>query len=150
QDLNAAVSADGQYGDFSGSMDASFSSSVHITQEDTSIYAQSFVTSVEEAVEGSHLNTDTSNLGIFRSNCGTHYVTAIIYGGELVALLQAADRSEEDRAKFDAHVTAALIGVGSGHGDVTQSAKTLRTHEDLRIEVSKSGAPGNLPTTPED
>lgn len=136
----------------SGSARVSFSNTIEITQRDTTMLAQNVVSTIEQGTKREP-NLDVFKDGDlardpaqFRRLCGTHYVGAIIWGGELIMALQASDRSEAARSSFETNVRATFTA-GSGTVDFQKAIEKLKTHEELRIVGRKAGGGGNTAYT---
>ena len=84
-----------------------------------------------------------------REQCGTHYVQAIIAGGELYATLSQTVRSEAESSEF----SVAVSGSGSGYSGSANTSTALeqsRFDKTVKIQGSYAGGNGPNPTTPTD
>lgn len=128
----------------SGSARMSFSNAIEITQRDTTMLAQNVVSTIEAGTKRGPISDLLKNEELardpaqFRRLCGTHYVGAITWGGELIMTLQASDRSEAARSSFETNVRATFTA-GSGSADFKKAIEKLKTHEELRIVGRKAG-----------
>ncbi|UZF92070.1 hypothetical protein [Bosea sp. NBC_00550] len=144
----AELSGEAKYAALTASARISFARSINITQKDQTMFIQNIVSTVETGSTREGLlpiyGDMSSDVSQFRRRCGTHYVSTIMYGGELLMTLQSSDRDEQKRSKFEANVRAAGAA-GKGSATYTQSVTELKNHDELRIVGRKAGGGSTTP-----
>jgi len=144
----AEVKGEARYAAITASARISFAKSINITQKDQTMFIQNIVSTVETGStrEGLHppYGAMLSDVSQFRRRCGTHYVSTIMYGGELLMTLQSSDRDEQKRSKFEANVRAAGAAA-QGSATYSQTVTELKKHDELRIAGRKAGGGSTTP-----
>ncbi|QEL21937.1 hypothetical protein FQV39_04605 [Bosea sp. F3-2] len=140
--LVASASGQAKFAVMSASARMSFARSVSISRNDTTMLIRHVISTVEiGSTVGDILpgyNSPKVKAPQFRRECGTHFVSTIIYGGELIMALQATERDEARKEQFEANVRAASSAM-SGSGDVRTTKEQLSKHSYLRIQGRKAG-----------
>ncbi|WP_284448010.1 hypothetical protein [Pseudoxanthomonas mexicana] len=154
--LNVSVSAAYKSLGSSAGGRASYLNSYNTSSSNTTIVARnrietgfdylddiSLVDSIRRKVE---VNGSVDTLAL-REQCGTHYVQAIIVGGELYALLTQSVRSEREKTEFS---TAASGSGGGFSGSISANTalEESRFNSTVKIQGGYSGGNGVNPTAP--
>lgn len=136
--LSASAGGEARFSIYSGSARASFAKSLEVQRNDTTIVVQNEVSSEEVGSVRTGAVDNGGDLVKFRRRCGTHYVSTIVYGGELLMALQASDQSTLSKTQFEANVRAA-VGAASGSAEYQESLQRLQSQNRLRITGRKAG-----------
>lgn len=136
--LSASAGGEARFSIYSGSARASFAKSLEVQRSDTTIVVQNEVSSEEVGSVRTGAIDNGGDLVKFRRRCGTHYVSTIVYGGELLMALQASDQSTSSKSQFEASVRAA-VGAASGSTEYQESVQRLQSQNRLRITGRKAG-----------
>lgn len=143
--LVMAANASAKFTVVNASAKMRFSESVSISRHDATVLLQYRVTSAEQGLlleSASPLKTDyqrrTSDPLDFRKYCGTHYVSSISTGGELIMTLQSGIREWKSRKAFTAAVRGAA-GAYAANVKVDQSQEKSLKNSDLTIVGRKAG-----------
>ena len=85
----------------------------------------------------------------FRRRCGTHFLSSLISGGELYAVLSQTITSEKEKEEFSAAAQASYAGLQADLSSKTELEKS-RFAKSIRIQGSISGGDNNIFMTPEE
>lgn len=85
----------------------------------------------------------------FRRKCGTHYLSSIIYGGELYAILSQTVTSEQEKDEFAAEAQATYAGLQADLSIKTALEKS-RFAKSIKIQGNVSGGDAKIFMDPEE
>lgn len=140
--MSGSIGGEAKFVAYGGSARASFASSLDIRRSDTTILVANEVTSEEVGSSLAEPVDRGDDLVKFRRRCGTHYVSTVVYGGELLMALQASEQTLDAKDEFEASVKG-TVGAASGTAQFQQSKQRLESRKGLRITGRKAGGDGN-------
>ncbi len=85
----------------------------------------------------------SSSPGTFKANCGTHYIRAIVEGGEFYGTVSQVIKSEEDRSRFSMVASASMSSAKADLSSVTELEKSSFAST-VKIRARKAGGADTL------
>ncbi|MBV7522335.1 hypothetical protein [Ensifer sp. ENS12] len=141
--MSASAEGEARFSLYSGSARASFAKQLEFRRNDTTMLVQIEVATDEVGSKRNGTVDIGGDLVKFRRRCGTHYVSVIVYGGELLMALQDSSQSTSSKEQFEADVRAAAAGTATGSAQYRSSVERLESQKDIRITSRKAGGQGN-------
>ena len=126
-----------------------FAESISISENDATVLLQYRVTKTEQGLRldsSSPLKPAFQDLNLlrFRSRCGTHYVSSIGTGGELIMSFQSSLSEWNSRTDFSLAVRASG-GAYTGKLSIDKSREEALSKSNVTIVGRKAGGADNIP-----
>lgn len=148
--LSESLQAQGQMKAFRASARKSFVESISISQAEAAIALLVQVTGTQDIAELGvgpfHNAQELNNPEKFRARCGTHYVSSVTKGGELLLLMKSYVSKKEEASQFYSEVKAASTE-WSAKQEKTATTSLRQIESRIRITGHRSGAAGPNPYT---
>jgi hypothetical protein len=152
--LMVSVEGGARFGATSLSGKAEFAESVSISDIEAAVFAYRKSISQPDIVESVDLDNPYGlpNRGLpsnFRENCGTHYISSIVYGGELLLLIKTEVHDRTKRSEAAAKIKASGVTWNAG-ASASQTKELKEFSSKLTITGRKAGGSSDTTYTLED
>lgn len=129
---------------FGASAGSTFISTLQVSDRALTMLVQNKLSVFEESapVKDENIKKTAETLSQFRRRCGTHYISAISYGGELIMALERSEHESLSASQLEQRARVAMTLGAAAEASRMQSVQEMRNDKLLRISGVKAGGSG--------